>query len=31
MLFSPSEVLFLVDVLDAIEAEVGDREYTLGG
>jgi hypothetical protein len=31
MLFPPSEVLFLIDVLDAIEAEVGGREFTFGG
>ena len=31
MLFPPSEVLFLVEVLDAMEAAVGGRELTLGG
>ena len=31
MLFPPSEVLFLVDVLDAMEAEVGGREPNIGG
>ena len=31
MLFPPSEVLFLIDVFDAIEAEVGGREFTFGG
>ena len=31
MLFPPSEVLFLVDVLEATDALVGGRELTFGG
>ncbi len=31
MLEFPSEVRFLIEVVDAIEAEVGGREFALGG